>query len=76
MGIPVGMIVGGSPEDGTDDAWTQEALQRVQMLADNPALRPDQIIVQSWQPLPTHYLPESEPGTTMWLLLQAERVMH
>ncbi len=67
-GISVGVICdgGGSAVKGqqarTNEAWVHTAIQRCQDLARDPQIRPDNFIVQSWEPLPTQMLPESDPG--------------
>ena len=72
--IPFGIIIGGSPNQRTNEAWVDVALQRLKAVEADPAMRPDQIVAQSWQNLPTHMLPETQPGTETYLLLQAERI--
>lgn len=72
--IPFGLIVGGSPDQRTNQAWVDVALRRLRAIEADATMRPDQIVVQSWQNLPTHMLPETEPGTETNLLLQSERI--
>ena len=67
LGMRFGVIVGGSPEDATDQAWVEDGLQRLRQLA--PLL--DDVVVQSWQPRPTRVLPETAPSLTD-LLRKAE----
>jgi hypothetical protein len=70
--IPFGIIFGGTPDQQDDLSWTRSGLNELESLASNPATVPGQVIIQSWQPLPTHVLPETTPGTGTWMLLQAE----
>jgi hypothetical protein len=72
--IPFGIVIDGSPEQHTSEAWVDVALQRLKAVEADPALRPDQIVAQSWQKLPTHMLPETQPGAETYLLLQSERI--
>jgi hypothetical protein len=74
-GIRFGAIVGGDPDFTDDVSWTRAGLRALRSLAASPATAPDDVVVQSWQPLPTHDLPENVPGTTTWMLLQAELLM-
>jgi hypothetical protein len=74
-GIRYGIIIGGTPDQTDDVSWTRTGLDALKTLAGNPATAPQDVIIQSWQPLPTHYLPETRPGTTTWMLLEAERMM-
>jgi hypothetical protein len=67
--IRVGIICdGGSSaakgrEAGTNEEWVHTVIQRCQELAGDPKIRPDDFVVQSWEPLPTKMLPESDPGS-------------
>ena len=74
LGIPTGIIIGGTPQDESNEAWVADALQRLRALVADPSTRPDQVIVQSWQPLPDHMLPETQPGSYTFLLRAAEAV--
>jgi hypothetical protein len=68
-GIRVGIICdGGSAETGgpgarTNEEWVHTAIQRCQDLGADPKIKPDDFIVQSWEPLPTLMLPETNPGS-------------
>jgi len=73
--IPFGIIIGGSPNQRTNQAWVDMALRRLRAIEADPALRPDQIVAQSWQNLPTRMLPETKPGSQTYLLLEAERLV-
>ena len=73
-GMRFGIIIGGSPEDRSDERWVQDGLQRLSFLS-NPATRPDDVIVQSWQDYPTRMLPEGAPGTSTHMLAQAEAML-
>ena len=73
-GMRFGIIIGGSPEDRTNERWVADGLQRLSYLA-NPATRPDDVIVQSWQDLPTRMLPETMPGSSTYMLAEAERLL-
>jgi hypothetical protein len=72
--IRFGVIVGGDPDFTDDVAWTRAGLHQLTVLHADPATTPQDIVIQSWQPLPTHYLPETTPGTTTWMLLEAEKL--
>jgi hypothetical protein len=75
-GIPFGIVIAGSPKDTTDLAWEQDALSRLDMLERNPATQMDDLIVDSWQTLPAHILPETTPGTSTNVLLRSERIFN
>ena len=62
-GMRWGLICDGDANVGSDEAWVQQALQRCRDVAANPRTRPDDLIVQSWEPLPTRMLPETNPGS-------------
>jgi hypothetical protein len=72
QGIPWGVICDGDANAGGGVAWVRQALQRCQDIAGNPQTRPDVFIVQSWEPLPTKMLPDSDPGS---LTYEARQVM-
>ena len=68
QGIRVGIICnGGASESGgpvarTNEEWVHTAIQRCQDLTRHSKIKPDELIVQSWEPLPTQMLPETNPG--------------
>ncbi len=72
LGLRVGVIIGGDLPDPDDETWIAHGLQHVRELAGDPAARPDDFVVQSWQRLPTHMLPETDPGSATYELLQTE----
>jgi hypothetical protein len=72
--ITYGVIIGGSKAQQDAGDWIQAALQRLRDQLADPATRPDDVIVQSWQMLPTRMLPETDPETVTYELLQAERI--
>jgi len=74
-GIRSGIIIGGNPDYNDDVSWTRAGLEQLKSLAANPSTAPEDVIIQSWQPLPTHYLPETTTGTTTWMLLEAEKTL-
>ena len=75
QGIRFGAIIGGTPLDTTDQAFVNTGLARLRELQSNPATRLDDIVVDSWQPRPSKFLPETEPGTMTNLLLRSEAVV-
>jgi hypothetical protein len=72
-GIRFGIIIGGDPSYTNDISWTRAGLHQLSVFVADPATAPEDVIIQSWQPLPTRYLPETTPGTTTWMLLEAEK---
>lgn len=67
-GIPFGIIFIGDPSDSTDEEAARHAEERMVMVASDPALAPDQVIIQSWMRHPEHNLPETQPGTMTYLV--------
>jgi hypothetical protein len=61
-GMRFGLICDGDVNAGGDEAWVRQAIQRRRTVAANPRTMPDDLIVQSWEPLPTRMLPETNPG--------------
>jgi hypothetical protein len=74
-GIRFGIIIGGNPDYKDNVSWTRAGLDQLRMLSASPATAPEDVIIQSWQPLPTNFLPETMPGTSTWMLLEAEKMM-
>ncbi len=54
-GIRFGIIIGGNPDYTDNISWTQAGLDQLKALAVNAATAPEDVIIQSWQPLPTQY---------------------
>lgn len=64
----IGIIYNGTPQDTDDETWVKDAKEHVRLLEDKDGLRPDQVIIQSWTPNPTHALPDSSPSTLTGLV--------
>ena len=74
-GIRFGVICDGDVDAGGDAAWVQQALQRCREVASNPKTFPDNVIVQTWEPLPTKMLPETDPGALTYELGRLESML-
>ena len=59
--IPVGQIYIG--DGATDAGWVAQAEQWMTDYEIHGSPMPDQVIFQSWDPLPDHVLPESDPAS-------------
>jgi hypothetical protein len=70
-GIRFGVIFDGDPEDRTDLAWTERAVQRYRAVSADPAIRPDDAIFQSWNQRPSHFLPDTQSGTLTSVVVDA-----
>jgi len=66
------VICDGDEDVGGDEAWVRQALQRCQAVTAGPRTPPDDLIVQTWETLPTRMLPETDPGS---LTYEARQVM-
>ena len=73
-GVRFGVICDGDATAGGNEAWVDQALQRCRAVAANPRTRPDDFISQSWEPLPTKMLPETDPGALTFEALELERM--
>jgi len=69
-GLSYGVIFDGSGIDKSDAAWTNHAVERFRTVTHDPAIAPDEAIFQSWNDYPTHFLPETQPGTLTWVVAQ------
>ena len=72
--IRYGVIIGGTSDQQAAGGWIDAALRSLRGLVADPAVRPDDVIVQSWQSLPSRVLPENDPEAMTYELLQAERI--
>jgi hypothetical protein len=70
VGIEYGMYVNGSAVDKSDLQWTSHAIERYGLVTNDPAIKPDNIIIGSWMRYPTRYLPETQPGTLTSVVVQ------
>jgi len=59
----VGIFYNGTPRDTSDLAWVQAAQSHILLMEGEYQLHPDQVIFQSWNPYPSHVLPETAPDT-------------
>ena len=77
-GLKFGVIYdgGGTGKQESDAVWTQEAVERFQMVESSPATLPDHAIFQSWARWPHNMLPEDQPGTMTWLVDQYVGAKH
>ena len=75
LGVPFGVVIGGSPTDTTDTAWASDALSRLSLILNDPKITLSAVVAQSWQALPTNMLPEATAGTQTNILLQAQQMV-
>jgi len=66
--IPVGQIYIGDFNAGTDARWVASAEQHTVDVEVGVGLKPDMVDFQSWEPLPSHVLPESDPNAFTYLI--------
>jgi hypothetical protein len=57
----VGIIYNGTSVDHSDNEWMQAARQHIAIMEGTLGVRPDQVVIQSWNLFPTNALPESSP---------------
>lgn len=70
-GMRFGVIFNGDPQDQTDTAWTERAVQRYRDVSGDARTRPDDTVFQSWMPRPTRLLPDTQAGTLTSLVVDA-----
>lgn len=75
-GVRFGVICDGDPTAGGNDAWVDQAVERCRKVAANPRTRPEDFIVQSWEPLPTRMLPETDPGSLTYEVNAVSKLVH
>jgi hypothetical protein len=66
--IPVGQIYIGDVDAGSDASWIASAVQHTADVEIGVGLTPDQVIFQSWEPRPTHVLPEADPTAFTYVI--------
>jgi hypothetical protein len=71
-GMRFGVICDGDIDAGNNEAWIRQALQRCLNVGADSRTAPDDLIAQSWEPLPTKMLPETDPGALTYLARQIE----
>jgi hypothetical protein len=71
-GMQYGVIVNGNPPeiDKSDLEWTTHAIERYWLVTNDPAIKPDHYIFQSWARNPARYLPETQSGTFTSIVVQ------
>jgi catechol 2,3-dioxygenase-like lactoylglutathione lyase family enzyme len=62
-GIKLGVICDGDAKAPSDQAWVNLALQHCREAAEDQLIAPTQFVIQTWSPLPSRMLPETQPGT-------------
>jgi hypothetical protein len=68
MGVRLGIIYNGDPSDQSGVVWVRHAEARFMAIEADPAMIPDDAVLQSWHEHPMHNLPESDPGTMTYLV--------
>jgi hypothetical protein len=61
-GVRVGVVFNGDLNASSDSVWVAQALERYKIITGNENTKPDDIVFQTWSPMPTHMLPETDPG--------------
>jgi hypothetical protein len=74
--VPLGVICDGDANAGGNEAWVRQALERCQSVAADPSIVPDVFIAQSWEPLPTKMLPETDPGALTFEAARLSELAH
>jgi len=80
-GVEYSLIYNGNGDEGrgqnypvlieqNDQVWTETAIRRFRAIEADPQVAPDQAVIETWDPWPTHMLPEDRPGTLTNVLLQ------
>ena len=71
-GMRFGVICRGSiARDRTSEAWNEEALRTIGEVQRAGRVPPDDIVVQTWELLPTRVLPETDPGAMTSIIKRA-----
>jgi hypothetical protein len=66
--IPFGVIFNGTNNAVSDAGWMSAAEQNIQAYNSSGDAQPAQVIFQTWDPYPTHVLPETSPTSLSYLV--------
>lgn len=66
--IPYGVIINGRNEDTTDSVWVQTAISRFRLYNNLNLGLPKDLVYQSWNRVPDHLLPETDPTSMTYLI--------
>ncbi|MDP4218716.1 MAG: hypothetical protein Q8927_21175, partial [Bacteroidota bacterium] len=64
-GVPFGITYNADENARTDKEWTQNAISHFTEIETALGIQPDDVIFETWTPLPSHMLPEDQPGAFM-----------
>ena len=70
-GIRLGVVCDGDLNPASDEQWVALSLQRCRTLVDDPNIRPDDLVIQTWTAWPHRMLPEGDPGAWTFALKSA-----
>ena len=73
QGVPFGYIIHGLGADTTDAAWLADAERNGRLWDGIVTTRPRIVYLQSWNPEPTHVLPETGQSMTSLILSDCAR---
>jgi hypothetical protein len=68
LGMRYGVIYDGHGRDPTDEAWIASAKEKIVVMEDQHHIIPDYVVFATWNPHPTHALPETDPTTLSSLI--------
>ena len=64
-GVPFGITYNADENARTDRDWTQNAISHFTEIESALGVHPDDVIFETWTTLPSHMLPEDQPGAFM-----------
>jgi hypothetical protein len=67
-GLKYGVIFDGTPQDQTDEDWIRTTEGHIKAWEAAIHDMPDHVMIQSWSPHPQKLLPETNPGTLLYLV--------
>ena len=76
QGVPLGVICDGDANAGGNEAWVRQAIARCQSVAADPSMAPNVFVAQSWEPLPTKMLPETDRGALTFEAVRLSELAH
>ncbi len=68
MNLGFSVIYDGSDQTTTDVDWINSAVDNIEAVEGTLHLIPEQVVFTTWNPHPSHNMPETSPATQTWLI--------
>jgi len=72
LGMRLGVICNGDSSALNSEAWVSQAIERCRNISREPGIHLDDVMITSWDALPTLMLPDTNPGALTYAAKKAE----